>query len=199
MPQFQTIHRSAPPSRFAVRFILVSAGVYTAVIGLASSLIYFFPTPVAAGRVVFPTAFWFTTLLLALGSGFLQRAVHCVRIERQKPFRRSLLMAVVTGIVFVGAQSYGLLSLVRNQVPEDVQTGANAFITMLGILHAMHFLLALLFLVWVTLNALADRYDHEYFWGVRLCAWFWHGLGIVWMCILVVFAIACVPGLFAVR
>jgi len=199
MPQFQTIHRSAPPSRFAVRFILVSAGVYAAVIGLAASLIYFFPTPVAAGRVVFPAAFWFTTLLLALGSGFLQHAAHCVRIERQKPFRRSLLLAVLTGILFVGAQFYGLLSLYRNQNPDDVQTGANAFIATLGFLHAMHFSLALLFLVWVTLNALADRYDHEYSWGVTLCAWFWHGLGIVWVCILVVFAIACVPGLFAVR
>jgi heme/copper-type cytochrome/quinol oxidase subunit 3 len=91
-----------------------------------------------------------------------------------------------------------LLCLIGNQVAEDVQTGANAFIVIIGILHAMHFSLALLFLVWVTLNALADRYDHEYSWGVALCAWFWHGLGIVWLCILVVIAIACVPGLFAV-
>lgn len=199
MPQFQTIQRTAAPSRVAVRFILVSAGVFAAVIALATALIYYFPTPVAAGRVVFPPAFWFTTFLLALGSGCLQYASNCVRIERQKPFRRSLLLAIVAGTLFVGVQFYGLQSLIRNQVAEDVQTGANAFITMLGVLHAMHFSLALLFLVWVTLNALADRYDHEYSWGVTLCAWFWHGLGIVWMCILVVFAIACVPGLFAVR
>ena len=199
MPQFQTIHRAAPPSRFAVRFIVVSAGVCAVVLGLAAALIYFFPSPVAAGRVVFPPAFWFTTLLLALGSGLLQHASRCVRIERQKPFRRSLVMAVVAGTLFVGVQIYGLYSLIRNQVEDEVQTGANAFITTLGVLHAMHFSLALLFLVWVTLNALADRYDHEYSWGVTLCAWFWHGLGIVWLCILVVFAIACVPDLFAVR
>jgi hypothetical protein len=42
----------------------------------------------------------------------------------------------------------------------------------------------------VTLGALADRYDHEYFWGVSLCAWFWHALGIVWVCILIVFVIS---------
>ena len=108
-------------------------------------------------------------------------------------------MAVTAGTLFVGVQIYGLQSLLRNQDPNEVQTGANAFITTLGFLHAMHFSLALLFLVWVTINALADRYDHEYSWGVTLCAWFWHGLGIVWLCILVIFAIACVPGLFAVR
>jgi cytochrome c oxidase subunit 3 len=198
MPQFQTIHRPAAPSRLAVRFILVSAGVYTVALSLAAALIHLVPSQVAAGRVVFPPAFWLTSVLLALGSILLQHASHCVRIERQKPFRRSLVIAIVIGTLFVGFQTFGLVSLFRNQVAEDVQTGANAFIGVIGALHAMHFSLALLFLVWVTLNALADRYDHEYYWGVTLCAWFWHGLGIVWVCILVVLAIACVPDGFAV-
>ena len=79
-------------------------------------------------------------------------------------------MALVSGILFVGVQIYGLQCLIRNQVAEDVQTGANAFIVIIAALHWMHFSLALLFLVWVTLNALADRYDHEYSWGVTLCA-----------------------------
>jgi cytochrome c oxidase subunit 3 len=183
----------------AVRFILVSAGVYVACLALAMALIRFLPPRVVPGQVVFPAAFWFTTVLLAVGSGALQHAVSCVRLERQRPFRRSLVIALVSGILFVGVQTYGLQCLIRNQVAEDVQTGANAFIVIMGVLHAMHFSLALLFLVWVTLNALADRYDHEYSWGVALCAWFWHGLGIVWLCLLVVVAIACVPGLFAVK
>src|SRR5205807_9561702 len=57
-------------------------------------------------------------------------------------------------------------------------------------LHAMHLSLALLFLIWVTLNALADRYDPEYSWGVTVCTSFWNGLGIAWMCILMAFVIA---------
>ena len=92
-------------------------------------------------------------------------------------FRRSLIGALVAGTLFVGVQSYGLKCLMRNQVADETQTGANAFIAIMVALHAMHLSLALLFLIWVTLNALADRYDHEYFWGVRVCAWFWHGLG----------------------
>jgi len=199
MLKFQTIHRPAPASRLVVRFIVVSAGVYATALGLAVSLIQLFPPTAAPGRVVFPPAFWLTTFLIVLGSACLQRAVRCVRAEKQRPFRHSLLAALAAGTIFVGVQTYGLQSLIRNQLPDEVQTGANAFITMLAILHAMHFSLALMFLVWVTLNALADKYDHEYSWGVTLCAWFWHGLGIVWACILVVFAIACVPNLFAVR
>ncbi len=199
MPSSLTTHRPGTASRLAVRFILVAAGVYAVALGLAWSLIRCLPPTVVLGRVVFPPALWVTTALLFLGSGFLQHAVRCVRIERQKPFRRSLMMALVAGTLFVGIQTYGLQCLVRNQVPDEVQTGANAFIIMLATLHAMHFSLALLFLVWVTLKALADRYDHEYSWGVIVCAWFWHALGLVWLCILVVFAIACVPGWFTIK
>jgi cytochrome c oxidase subunit III len=199
MPQFQMIQRAPARSRLAIRFILISAGVYVACFAVALALIRFFPPPhVVPGQVAFPAAFWFTTVLLAVGSGSLQHGVSCVRLEQQKPFRRSLVIALVSGVLFVGVQTYGLQCLIRNQVADDVQTGANAFIFIMGALHAMHFSLALLFLVWVTLNALADRYDHEYSWGVTLCAWFWHGLGIVWLCILAVIAIACVPGSFSV-
>jgi cytochrome c oxidase subunit 3 len=194
MPQFQTAPRASAPSRLAVRFIVVSAGVYAAALGLGLALIKIFPPATSPGRVVFPPVFWITTLLLAAGSVLLQNGAWSVRHERQKPFRRSLLLALVAGTLFVGLQTYGLGCLARNQLPDDVQTGANAFIFIFAALHAMHFSLALLFLVWVTLNAFADRYDHEYSWGVRLCAWFWHALGIVWSCILVVFAIACLPG-----
>lgn len=190
MPQFQTIHHPAAPSRLALRFIFVSVAVYAAAGVLALVLIQCVPAAAAPGQVVFPPVFWFTSVLLALNSGFLQNAVHSVRRERQKPFRRSLICALVAGTLFVGVQSYGLKCLMQNQVPDETQTGANAFIAIMVALHAMHLSLALLFLIWVTLNALADRYDHEYFWGVRVCAWFWHALGIVWTCILMVFVIA---------
>lgn len=177
-----------------MRFILVSAAVYASALGLGLSLIRCLPPAPVPGRLVFPSAFWVTTLLLALGSGLLQNGAWNVRHERQKPFRRNLFAALVAGTLFVGLQIYGLRGLAANQVPDEAQTSANAFITIFAALHAMHFSLALLFLVWVTLNALADRYDHEYSWGVTLCAWFWHALGIVWLCILAVFVIACLPG-----
>src|SRR6516162_9411971 len=181
MPQFKTIHRPAPPSRLALRFIFVAVAIYAAAGALAILLICCVPAAAASGGVVFPPIFWLTSVLLGLNSGFMQHAVHCVRCERQRPFRRSLVCALVAGTVFVGAQSYGLKSLMGNQDPDETQTGANAFIAIMATLHAMHLSLALLFLVWVTLNALEDRYDHEYSWGVSVCSWFWHGLGIVWV------------------
>jgi heme/copper-type cytochrome/quinol oxidase subunit 3 len=47
-----------------------------------------------------------------------------------------------------------------------------------------------LFLAFVATRAQADRYDHEYYWGASICAYFWHALGIAWLFILAIFAIA---------
>jgi heme/copper-type cytochrome/quinol oxidase subunit 3 len=181
------IAREREKTRLAVRFIAAAAGVY-ALAGLVAYALSRLPAPpTGAAEVVMPRVFWGTTLLLGAGSFCLARACHYVRIEKQRPFRLSLLAALGAGVTFVGVQSYGLACLIRNQDPHQAQTGANAFETVFAALHAMHFSLALLFLVWVTVGALADRYDHEYFWGVTLCAWFWHALGLVWCLILAVF------------
>lgn len=181
--------RATLQSRLAVRFILSAAGVYATAAALAYLLIALIPPVPRVAEVTMPPVFWLTTLLLAAGSACLARARLYVSLEKQRPFRRSLLGALVAGVLFVGIQCYGLSCLIRNQIPGEVQTGANAFVTMIAALHAMHFTLALLLLVWVTINALADRYDHEYHFGVTLCAWFWHGLGVVWILILFVFLI----------
>jgi heme/copper-type cytochrome/quinol oxidase subunit 3 len=190
MAPIVTIRPPTGESGLAVRFILAAGGVYATAAGLAFLLIRFVPSSPAAGETMFPGVFWISTLLLGAGSIVLQRGVGYVRREKQTPFRRSLLGALLLGTAFVGVQICGLVSLARHQDPREVETGANAFLTMISALHGMHFTLALLFLVWVTLGALADRYDHEYYWGVTLCAWFWHALGIVWGMILVVFLIA---------
>jgi heme/copper-type cytochrome/quinol oxidase subunit 3 len=174
----------------AVRFILAVGAVYAAAAGIAFLLIRYLPSSQPADEAMFPGVFWISTALLGAGSIVLQRGVGYVRREKQTQFRRSLLAALVLGTAFVGVQICGLASLVRHQNPSEVETGANAFLTMISALHAMHLTLAMLLLVWITLGALADRYDHEYYWGVTVCAWFWHALGIVWGMILVVFLIA---------
>ena len=106
------------------------------------------------------------------------------------PFRQWMLTALVVGILFVAVQSYGLWSLMQNQNPMAVPTDVNSFVFVFAALHGMHFVVAMLFLVFVTLRALADRYDHEYYLGVTVCAYFWHALSVIWICILAVFAIA---------
>lgn len=157
---------------------------------LATLLILWSGPPVPGPELRLPVAFQFATFCLVAGSLLLQQAIGSVRLERQAAFRRSLLTALVMAILFVGIQSAGLWGFMHSvSNVRDTQTNVHGFVFMFAALHAMHFLIAQSVLLWVTLCAFADRYDHEYYWGVVFAAWCWHVLGIVWVAILCVFAI----------
>ncbi len=176
-------------SDVALRFAGAAMMVALLAGGLAFWLMRWFP-PSAFPQLRFPPLFAVSTLLLVLGSGALSRAIAAVRRERQRVFRRYLLLAVGFGTVFVAVQISSLNWLIQRQVPEEASTGVAAFVIVVAGLHAMHFVVAVWFLIFVTVWALADRYDHEYHWGVTVCAWFWHALSVIWLAVLAVVAIA---------
>ena len=165
-------------------FLLVVA------ISLASVMLRLIPPAPTGPANRFSPAFGISTWLLFIGSGCLFRAIESVRRERQYPFRRWLVFSLTSGTLFVAVQTYALTNLIRRQSIDDASADAAAFVAVITALHAMHFTVALLFLSYVTVQAFSDRYDHEYYWGVTICAWFWHALGIVWVAILVVMMIA---------
>lgn len=181
-----------PRTVYALRFFFLATILLLAAVGVSSALIQRFPPVATTDPNRFSLAFGFSTVFLLSGSGCLFRAIESVRRERQRPFRSWLILALITGTLFVATQTYALICLIRRQPqPLDEETaGASAFVAAFAALHAMHFIIALLFLCFITVQALADRYDHEYYWGVTVCAWFWHVLGIVWMAILGVMIIA---------
>lgn len=143
-------------------------------------------------------------MFLLAGSVTLQRAAWLVRVQQLESFRRWLVVSLTSGTLFVGIQICGLWRLTQNQtrpgqsLPDSAETGANALVAMFAGLHGVHFVIALLFVAWITVNAFANRYDHEYSSGVTFCAWFWHTLGIVWMMILGLFAAGALTGFEAI-
>jgi cytochrome c oxidase subunit 3 len=175
-------------SRLALQFFAVSAFALIAAGALAAGLVRLWPST-SFPRATFSPVFALSTAALLTGSACLSQAVAAVKRERQPRFRRMLALALCSGTLFVATQTTALNWLVRRQDPEDVQTGAATFVAVLASLHGLHFLVALLCLSFVTVQAFADRYDHEYYWGVSVCAWFWHVLGIIWLVVLAVMAI----------
>ncbi len=175
---------------FLLRFGLGLTVVLLTAAGIAWLLVAAIGTHAVPGVLVFPPAFYGTTLLLAAGSFAVHRGLYCVRRERQQSFRRNLLIALAAGTLFCGLQSYALIALAQNQAPDTAQLDASAFLIVMSALHGMHFFVAVLFLTYVTTRALLGRYDHEYYLGVLVCTYFWHVLGILWLVILGVFLIA---------
>lgn len=177
------------PSLFARRFFWLTLSVFSISFGMARLLVLCNGGRPPRSWGHFPPAFGVSSVLLLIGSVALHTALRAVRVERTVPFRRALLVALAAGTLFVGIQSFGLWCLILQQKPDDASTGVNAFIVMLAALHGLHFIVALMFLTYVTIKGFAARYDHEYFWGVQVCTWFWHTLGVIWLAILAVFLI----------
>ena len=177
------------PSNLALAFFCLSSVLLGVSFAGAWGLIEGLSFRPARDRILFPIAFAASTALLAGGSLLLHHASRLVRFERQLDFRRSLAGALALGTVFVAAQTYGLWCLIaQHEAAKAVglKDGAFAFV----LLHGVHFVVALLFVAFIYLRALADKYDHEYSWGVTCCVWFWHALCIAWLAIMAAFLIA---------
>ncbi len=178
-------------SMMARRFFLATIAQAVVSFAMAWGLAALFRAPPPSDRLQLPTAFKFGTLCLIIGSWFLHVSLKHVKRERQPEFRKSLLLALTFAVLFVGIQSYGLWGFVEGTKDFDnPQMNTHGFVFMFTALHAMHFVIAQSVLLWVTLAAFCDRYDHEYYFGVTFATWFWHALGIAWIAILCVFSIA---------
>jgi heme/copper-type cytochrome/quinol oxidase subunit 3 len=184
--------RHAPgQSRRALTFFAVAIGGAVLSSSLAVVLASVVGRSLGPRLLVFPAAFWVSTFLLAAGSVALQRALSAVKVERQPLFRRWLWVAWSIGIAFVGVQSYALWCIMPAERSSlTAQSEATTFILALATLHALHFIVAVLFVSFVIVLAMSDRYDHEYHWGVTFCTGFWHFLGVAWLVVLAIIVIA---------
>lgn len=175
----------------ARRFFLATILQAVVCLLLALGLGFLCGAPPQTDRIRLPAAFQFGTAFLAVGSYFLHVSRKHVQRERQPEFRRALMLALIFAILFVGVQSFGLWGFMKSTRDyQNPQLNTHGFVFMFTALHAMHFLVAQSVLLWVTLAAFYDRYDHEYYFGVTFATWFWHALGIAWLAILWVFSVA---------
>ncbi len=184
---------AADRSLLALRFAMLGMVVLSLAMAIAWGLIETLGRAKEASpwTMIFHPAFAVSSLLLLGGSGSLSASLRQVRRERQGNFRRWLLVALACGLLFTAVQSYALWAISPvERSAESASRGVRPFVMLLCMLHALHFIMAVLSLCYVTVRAFADKYDHEYHWGVTLCANFWHFLGMVWVGVLAVIAIA---------
>jgi cytochrome c oxidase subunit III len=200
-PPVVLLGRPLPQSQFVLRFFGLSAGLFLSAGLIAWVLSRLIGPPHAPGQFIIPLAFAFSTAFLILCSAVQVRALSAVRRERQRRFRKNMLWALAYGTAFVGVQVFGMWCVVQNlraiQNAGEAQLGATALVIAAAAMHALHVVVALLILTWVTLRALNDRYDHEYSFGVLVCSLVWHALGVLWIFILGAFIIC--GGFLAIR
>lgn len=187
---FASNRHAVNAGRAALGFLLLAVCVFSLSTGLALLLMRLFGRQHTNGDIFFPWAFAISTPVLFSGSATLHLALRAIRQEQQRLFRKWMLISLGSAILFVGAQFYGLWTMfpaVRR--PGEAELGVTAFLFTAAALHVAHFFVATLFVCYATVQGFMGRYDHEYYWGVKVCAWFWHALGAIWIVVLAVFTI----------
>lgn len=150
-------------------------------------------TPMAGGPQVYqplviPGSFWISTLSLVGVSFFLQSAVWAVQREKIVSFRRWLGWSLAAASLFLLIQSWGMWDLLSHHFSdENRSTKIYGMTFTLALIHALHVLGGMVFLVFIMIQARRNRYDHERHWAVDHCASYWHFLDVVWVCMLMAF------------
>jgi len=149
--------------------------------------------------LVIPPILWLSTGLLILGSISIHRAVYYVRLEKQQQFRNCLNLTFLLGGAFFVIQTLGLMNVLREHsqllVALDPTQQTYRYLSSYGVLfsfvllHALHFVVAFGVLGFVIYKAYLYQYDHEYHWGVRAFSVVWHFLGVIWICMLLLFCV----------
>ena len=180
-------------SQLALRFIGLTVVIVGGAFFLAWVLTKLFGRnpEASAWTMVFHPAFAFSSALLCRGSYCLNQSLQAVKQERQPEFRAWLVRGLEAGGLFIAVQSYALWAISPlERGAKATSLGVRPFILLLCMLHVLHFLVAIMSLSYVTVRAYADKYDHESHWAVTVCTCLWHFLGVVWVGVLAVIAIA---------
>lgn len=138
-----------------------------------------------------PRSFIGSTLLLVGISLALHWATHVAKRDQFQLLIVLIGSALLMAILFMVVQTEGMAWMVM-QVQQGMQARASAYaLTLcLAVIHALHVVGGLVGLVWVQVNAVRRKYDHERNFGVVFCALYWHFLDAVWVVLLAGFMIA---------
>jgi cytochrome c oxidase subunit III len=132
-----------------------------------------------------------STVVVLLASVTIQWAVVEVRREKIANTRTLIWITLGLAVLFCFLQGPGLLDLWKQHVPRLTQ-GANVakLIAMLIVVHALHVLGGVVYLIIVSSRAARGVYDHEHYIGIKHAAMYWHFLDIVWLVMYGTMAIA---------
>ena len=139
---------------------------------------------------LFDVKLYASTAIVLLASVTIHRALQMVRREQQAAFKRWLWITNALALAFVAVQTpamIDLLSLDPHAGPAAAQQGISretrlwSVLFIFVLLHALHVIGGIIYLVLVTVKAHAGKYDHEHSVGVRHAALYWHFLDVVWI------------------
>lgn len=131
-----------------------------------------------------PRGLYASSLLLIGVSASLEWGLRRIRANDQPGLRTGLLLTLFFAVAFLAGQALNWNSVMRaNPNLEEQALGLFSFYLLTG-LHAAHVLAGLVPLGLVLYRASQRDYSSSRFEGVKLCAQYWHFLGVIWVILL---------------
>ena len=140
--------------------------------------------PPAYGSLQMPKSLWVSTVIILLASFTIHLAVGAVRREKQRLLRGYLAATLALSVAFIIVQAPSLF-VVLSDHHQLIDSGNSnrlyGLVFFLILVHALHVIGGLVYLLMVIMKASAGKYDHEHYLGVRHAALYWHFLDVVWI------------------
>jgi len=130
-----------------------------------------------------PTAFFISTAVILISSITMNMAVQAAKKDSQSAIIRSILLTLLLGIVFGISQFIAWKALIRSNVyfTGTQSNAAGSFLYVITGLHLAHILGGIIALIITFFKARAKKYSPANYFGIRLCAIYWHFLDGLWI------------------
>lgn len=140
--------------------------------------------------VPLPMSFLTSTVCL-IGISFLVHwATRAVRRSKLVTTATLLGVSAVAAIIFMAVQYTSMRDLLSGPAMQGgTGKGVAGMVVVLAFLHALHVAGGVIALGIVSVRAALGKYDRERHWPVDFAAQYWHFLDVIWLCMLVTFAV----------
>ncbi len=169
---------SMNPKKFGMWLFLAS------VLMLFASLTSAYIVRQAEGDWVYfelPQIFYSTTILILLSSVTMQWAYFAAKKDELKTVRHMMIATAAMGLLFVAGQTKGWFVDMAGQGIHLVGNPSGSFVIILVLLHGLHLVSAIIFVLVVLRAALTGKIGSANLAPVEMCATYWHFLGGLWL------------------
>ena len=119
------------------------------------------------------------TIVLLLSGYTMIRALRAVHRNSQKQLRRWLLVTGLLGAIFLIVQGSEWVRLVHHGFTLSSGVYGSIFYVLIGC-HALHALVAVVWVFGVLAKALTGRFSVDHYLGVEICAIYWSFVVVLW-------------------
>lgn len=180
-PSFQTIsfevkkdHLSMNPKKFMLWLLLGVIFIFFS--GLLAA--YIFLALQTETEMQIPQQFYFSTGIIIFSSLTLIMAFKSAQRDEISYLKLWLLVTFVLGLLFLGGQFWGWMTLLSNI---EYPNHSESFLYIISGIHAVHILAGLGYLIAIYFMAVKIKIHSRALEKLRMCSTYWHFVGILWI------------------